>query len=364
MYKHNTVHTYKMLNRHLQIMFHLNYITINIYILFFCSKKRSKKKNKKGFVKLMSSSLFVCKYCPTLSLAVGGMAIFLVYLFKYQDRLLYIPNAMGNRQTTLNKYPYNNPGNFGLKYKEIWIKTEDNIKLHTWFIPYNNDNNDCEYLEDDTENKVCKNTPTILWFHANAGNMGHRLRDIKLMHDKLSCNIYIISYRGYGDSDGEFPTESGMKIDGITAYNYVRDTMGLNNIYVFGRSLGGAVAINTVQYIQNDAQFNGLIIENTFKSIDDMVGSVFPFLNFNIIKKYILRLEWKSIDIMKDLECPILFIASTNDEIVPHKHMLELYDICPSKSKEIIKIFGAQHNNAPNIGGSKYYNAMKQFIHE
>ena len=53
-----------------------------------------------------------------------------------------------------------------------------------------------------------------------------------------------MAYRGYSDSEGE-PTEEGIKLDAIAIMDYVTqstDVLDPNNIFAFGRSLGGAVA--------------------------------------------------------------------------------------------------------------------------
>ena len=57
-------------------------------------------------------------------------------------------------------------------------------------------------------------------------------------------NFAIVGYRGYSDSDGR-PSEGGLKEDGIAIFEHVRNHEKVNKdeVYVMGRSLGGAVAI-------------------------------------------------------------------------------------------------------------------------
>lgn len=43
-------------------------------------------------------------------------------------------------------------------------------------------------------------------------DMGFRLPSIDQMYHRLSCNVFIISYRGYGDSEGT-PSEQGLMLD-------------------------------------------------------------------------------------------------------------------------------------------------------
>jgi hypothetical protein len=45
-------------------------------------------------------------------------------------------------------------------------------------------------------------------FHGNAGNHGHRIPLAKVFYTKMRCNVLMLSYRGYGQSEGT-PSEKG-----------------------------------------------------------------------------------------------------------------------------------------------------------
>ena len=62
----------------------------------------------------------------------------------------------------------------------------------------------------------------------------------------------------------------------------------------------------------------GLIIENTFTSISDMVDQLMPMVA--IFKKFIQRLFYPTIDRIGSVTCPILFVRGMKDEIVPCDH--------------------------------------------
>lgn len=68
--------------------------------------------------------------------------------------------------------------------------------------------------------------------------------NIKQLHEDVGVNVMIVSYRGYGESEGE-PSEDGMITDAETAYATLRkrEDIDATKIIIFGRSLGGAVAI-------------------------------------------------------------------------------------------------------------------------
>lgn len=296
------------------------------------------------------------------TLMVGG---FLFLIYKSQEKILYLNEQLPPKRTSENPSPFKNPKEHYMNYQDVWLKTKDGLKLHCWFIPASS------HSSDSTDPSHSTDKPgTIVWFHANAGNMGHRLPNLQKMHKELDCNIFILSYRGYGESEGE-PNEEGIKIDADTVMEYIISQansdnnylIDLNKLFIFGRSMGGAVAA----YITHkyDDKITGLILENTFLSISDMVGKVFPFLNFKFIKDFMLKIHWRSVDLVPSIKCPILFLASEQDEIVPHNHMLQLHDMANNSSFKLIhKITDGMHNDAwlDTKGGTQYWMAMREFM--
>ena len=74
---------------------------------------------------------------------------------------------------------------------------------------------------------------------------------------------------------------------------------------LFGRSLGGAVAISLAQ--RYPVLVSGVVVENTFLSVGDMVDVLMPFLKH--IRQYVLTMNWDSHVKVADLKMPIMFIA-------------------------------------------------------
>jgi abhydrolase domain-containing protein 13 len=68
--------------------------------------------------------------------------------------------------------------------------------------------------------------------------------------------------------------------------------------------------------------FRGLIVENTFTSISDMVDIIFPFLK--PMKNFILKIGWRNIDLVPRLTLPVYYVTGNQDEIVPYEHTKEL----------------------------------------
>jgi fermentation-respiration switch protein FrsA (DUF1100 family) len=151
------------------------------------------------------------------------------------------------------------PSNFGIPdYDDLRIPTPDGESLHAYFIRPSN-------------KRTAKNI-TVLMFHGNAGNIGHRVPIARMLEETIGCNVLMLEYRGYGLSTGT-PNEHGLNIDAQAGLDWIRqnDATENNSIIVFGQSLGGAVAINLVVQNHRTGDIVGLILENTFLSIRKMI---------------------------------------------------------------------------------------------
>lgn len=78
-----------------------------------------------------------------------------------------------------------------------------------------------------------------------------------------------------------------------------------SRMVLFGRSLGGAVAISLAQRLP--ALVSAVVVENTFLSVGDMVDVLMPFLKH--IRRFVLRMNWDSHLKIAELKVPIMFIA-------------------------------------------------------
>lgn len=151
------------------------------------------------------------------------------------------------------------PSHFGITdFEDLRIPTPDGETLNAFFIR--------------PSNKGLAKMITILMFHGNAGNIGHRVPIAKILEENSGCNIFMLEYRGYGLSSGT-PNQEGLMIDAQTALDYIRKEKSIKGgkIIVYGQSLGGAVAIQLVAKNQEAEDIAGLILENTFTSMRKLI---------------------------------------------------------------------------------------------
>jgi pimeloyl-ACP methyl ester carboxylesterase len=122
-------------------------------------------------------------------------------------------------------------------------------------------------------------------------------------------------------------------------------------IHLLGRSLGGAVAVNLATQELYSSRIQGVVLENTFTSIGDMIDAVLPFLRYF---KFLQRNFWPSIDRVGRLKCPTLFVKSMRDELVPPAQMHRLMDAAKCY-KEEYQIKAGTHNSSWDVEPKVYF---------
>jgi len=227
-------------------------------------------------------------YLTVTSITLAYLVINL-FIYFYQRNLLYNPSE--------NNY-LNDKINFN--YKEIFIETDKNIKLKSWFI-----------------NKDLKEFKTIVFFHGNAGNLLNRIHKINELN-KLDINILLTSWRGFSGNKGK-PSEKNLYYDAQQIIDWLK-AQGLDNkdIVLYGESLGTGVATE----LASKNNFGGIILESPFTSMVDTAKIYYPYLPV----KLLLKDRYDSKSKIKDIKSPILIMHGKMDNIVPQQMGLELFE--------------------------------------
>mmetsp|Transcript_21360 Transcript_21360/g.35320 ORF Transcript_21360/g.35320 Transcript_21360/m.35320 type:complete len:393 (-) Transcript_21360:119-1297(-) len=290
------------------------------------------------------------------SVVVGLVAIAAGFLYVKQDSLLYFPEIGGiPRRPRQNPRRYRSPQEHGLPFEDHKILCSDGVSIHSWLI-----------LQPQP-----KKVPTLIFFHGNAGNIGLRLPNAVQMYQHLKCNILMVEYRGYGDSDTVKPDEAGLKLDAEAALRFIHSNthggVDTTQIYLFGRSLGGGVAFHLAHYAEKHSiPLAGLIVENTYLSISKMVDHLMPFVA--PLKSLVLRIGWNNEVIAPLLtKTPVLYLAGAQDQLVPHSHMVELYQLSKQQTTSMARMHiveNGTHNETWMQGGRKYWERITRFFAE
>ena len=278
---------------------------------------------------------------------VGVVSLVLVLLYKYQNSMLYIPDIPGMpcHKPSENPETMRNPMDAGqVPYEDVLVETADGEKVHTWLM---------------LQKENPENCPTLIYFHGNAGNMGFRLHNSVSMYLLTGMNILTMDYRGYGDSTG-IPDENGLNIDAEAVLQHALRHPKLTNspMILFGRSLGGAVAVSLAHKYPTDVA--AIIVENTFLSISAMVDVLLPWVAF--AKNLVLRIGWDSAEKIQDLTCAMMFISGDADEVVPPPQMKKLHDLATkSVYRDFYSVLGGGHNDSFLKAKGEYYIRLREF---
>jgi fermentation-respiration switch protein FrsA (DUF1100 family) len=263
-------------------------------------------------------------YLILLILIIG----FLLYFFfpRIESFFIFLP------ETHLDATPDERT----MGYKEVYFPSEDGERLHGWFFPLKGE------------------CPVILFCHGNAGNISHRLENVRLLlREKLQ--VFLFDYRGYGRSSGT-PSERGIYLDGLAAYDYLveKERIPRANIIPFGRSLGAAVAIE----ISLKREAKSLITESAFTSTRDVARTTALFFPVS----YLLPAHYNNLKKIGRVAVPKLIIHGKADEIIPFSMGLMLFEAAEAP-KYFLPLEGAGHNDTFIVGGRSYFEAFARFAY-
>jgi len=241
-----------------------------------------------------------------------------------QSWLMYFPTR---------GYP-TTPSDLGLDFEDLTLKTGDGVSIAAWFVPHADPKG------------------TVIFCHGNAGNISDRLDSVKLLHN-MGVNVLIFDYRGYGRSEGR-PSEQGTYKDAEAAWRYLVDTRGElpQQVVLFGRSLGGAVAIDLAKRHHPGA----LVVESTFTSAVDVGRLHYPLLPVRLLLSY----RYDSISKVPHITCPKLFLHGRDDTLIPFDNGLKLFEAAAGP-KQFIETPGG-HNEGGFTYSREYTDRLERFL--
>lgn len=254
------------------------------------------------------------------------------------------------------------PKNYGLMYKELKVKTSDNILLNAWFYPaqelisidsmkyYQEGNLIRNYVVDESIKK-----PTIIICDGDANNMMYLISFACFLCSN-GYNVITFDWRGFGESQKWTFDDNIVCKEFITDYNAVLDTLvnlpGVDNnrIGAYGFSTGAYVSF--IQF-SGRKEIKALIVRGMFTSYPEAVKNLdliqperkhpYPSIFDND--------DYKAIEIAKNITKPILFIVGENDDRTPKEMSIKLISQINSLVKDLWIVKGAGHggNIAPEI---------------
>lgn len=191
-----------------------------------------------------------------------------------------------------------------------------------------------------------------LYFHGNAGNVYHRLDDFERLRG-AGTNVLGLSYRGYAKSRGS-PSEAGIYRDGRAAFEYATRVLGFppQRIFLFGRSLGSAVAIDLAQ----DRGLAGLILVSPLSSGREQASAMGLGL-----AKPLAGTAFDNMAKIKRVSGPLLIVHGARDRIVPITMGRRLFEAAPGE-KAFHEIEAAGHNDLSSRFRDRYWAPIYDYV--
>jgi alpha-beta hydrolase superfamily lysophospholipase len=225
--------------------------------------------------------------------------------------------------------------------EEYDVRLANGDTLHFWYVPQ----------------KEVTGAPTVLYLHGARWNMNGSVFRIARWHD-LGFNVLAVDYRGFGRSTEILPSEATASEDTRAAFDELtRRQPDAARRYVYGHSLGGALAIDLASQLPAD-QVAGVIVEATFTSIPDLVKGMrwgwVPGIGLVVTQRF------DSSARIGKVTAPLLILHGTADNVVPHTMADELYQRAGSRDKRIVKLEGATHSGMRG-SASDYREAVLSF---
>ena len=192
--------------------------------------------------------------------------------------------------------------------------------------------------------------PVLLYLHGARWNVAGSSGRIRRMQE-LGFSVLAIDYRGFGRSSAGLPSEATAAVDARAAWNWLAEQHPDKPRYIFGHSLGGAIAIDLARQVPDE---KGTIVEGTFTSIPDVV-STFKWGWLPVSPLITQRFE--SIRKVADIGSPLLVVHGSDDSLIRPALGRQLYEAA-REPKQFVLVEGGSHHNTNSVGQRQYREAV------
>ncbi|KAL3636652.1 hypothetical protein CASFOL_018951 [Castilleja foliolosa] len=189
---------------------------------------------------------------------------------------------------------------------------------------------------------------TVLYSHGNAADLGQMYELFIELSIHLRVNLLGYDYSGYGQSSGK-PSENNTYADIEAAYKCLEENYGTKqeDLILYGQSVGSGPTLDLAARLP---RLRAVILHSPILSGVRVMYSVKRTYWFDI---------YKNIDKIPLVNCPVLVIHGTADEVVDFSHGKQLWQLCKEKY-EPLWIKGGNHCNLELY--PEYIKHLKKFI--
>lgn len=228
--------------------------------------------------------------------------------------------------------------------EEVWIPfhsqaTESEARLNGLWLP---------------AARHADNGPVLLYLHGARFNVAGSAPRIRRLQ-QLGFSVLAIDYRGFGKSSAGLPSEQTACEDARAAWDWLAKRYPQRARYVFGHSLGGAIAIDLASHVDDE---RGVIVEGTFTSIPD-VASTMKWGWLPIAPLITQRFD--SLHKVARVHAPLLVVHGSDDTLIHSDLGRRLYEAAPGR-KQFLLVEGGSHHSTMAMGYVQYREALEQLF--
>ncbi|MEO8118753.1 MAG: alpha/beta fold hydrolase [Rhodoferax sp.] len=197
--------------------------------------------------------------------------------------------------------------------------------------------------------------PVLLYLHGARWNVSGSSGRMRRMQD-LGFAVLAVDYRGFGRSSAALPSEETALEDARAAWDWIAMQHPAQPRYIFGHSLGGAIAIDLAAQVDDES---GTIVDGTFTSMLDVVGSFkwgwLPLSGF-------ITQRFESVSKVAGIGSPLLVVHGSEDQLIPASLGRKLYEAA-QEPKRFVLVKGGSHHNTNSLGQAQYREAVAELFH-
>ena len=229
---------------------------------------------------------------------------------------------------------------------DVWVdfpsrETQEAVRLHGLWL-----------AQDDFDTRA--DAPVLLYLHGARYNVVGSAFRARRMHG-LGFSVLAIDYRGFGKSTPGLPSEDLAVEDARAAWDWLAQQYPNRPRYIFGHSLGGAIAIELAAQVGDET---GTLVEGTFTSIPDVV-STFKWGWLPVSPLITQRFE--AVKRVADIGSPLLVVHGAQDQLISPELGRRLFDAATGK-KAFVLVENGSHHNTNSIGQPQYRVAMTELF--
>ena len=196
--------------------------------------------------------------------------------------------------------------------------------------------------------------PILLYLHGARWNVTGSANRILRMQE-LGFTVVAVDYRGFGKTSAEVPSEKMAYEDAAAAWKWIAASYPNRPRYIFGHSLGGAIAIELAQQVSDET---GTIVEGTFTSIPDVAAHMrWGWLPVGPL----ITQRFESFKKVAQIGSPLLVVHGSNDTLIPPALGRQLFDAA-AQPKRFVLVGGGSHHNTNAVGQSAYRTALSEMF--